>query len=72
MGLKLTYQPGQKVVQMGIQLDPPGHWFSTVARGEPQLTYMISIAFPVGEGMGWHEHDHNVFVGCELRLVKRS
>jgi hypothetical protein len=33
---------------------------------------MISIAFPVGEGMGWHEHDHNVFVGCELRLVKRS
>jgi ubiquinone/menaquinone biosynthesis C-methylase UbiE len=30
-------------------------------RAEPQITE----AFRTGEGMGWHEHDDDVFVGCE-------
>ena len=30
-------------------------------RAEPQL----AEAFRTGEGIGWHEHDHDVFVGCD-------
>jgi len=30
-------------------------------RAEPQITE----AFRTGEGFGWHEHDEDVFVGCE-------
>ncbi len=32
-----------------------------VLRAEPR----ISEAFRTGEGLGWHEHDPEVFVGCE-------
>ena len=30
-------------------------------RAEPQL----AEAFRTGEGIGWHEHDEDVFVGCD-------
>jgi SAM-dependent methyltransferase len=30
-------------------------------RSEPRITE----AFRTGEGVGWHEHDHDVFVGCD-------
>ena len=33
MGLKLTYQPGRKLVHGAIQLDAPGHWFFDGVRG---------------------------------------
>jgi S-DNA-T family DNA segregation ATPase FtsK/SpoIIIE len=33
LGLRLTYQPGRKVVQGAIHLDAPGHWFFDGVRG---------------------------------------
>ena len=33
MGLKLTYQPGQKVIHRAIHLEAPGHWVFDGVRG---------------------------------------
>ena len=48
--------------------DPNGPNFSAVflvglgyLRAEPRITE----AFRTGEGVGWHEHDDDVFVGCD-------
>jgi len=49
--------------------DPDGPIFAPGAfqlalgalRAEPQITQ----AFRTGEGMGWHQHDNDVFAGCE-------
>jgi ubiquinone/menaquinone biosynthesis C-methylase UbiE len=49
--------------------DPDGPVFAPGAfqlalgtlRAEPQITE----AFRTGEGVGWHEHDNDVFAGCE-------
>ena len=44
------YLPGAFVLALGA------------LRAEPRITE----AFRTGAGMGWHEHDQDVFVGCEL------
>jgi ubiquinone/menaquinone biosynthesis C-methylase UbiE len=44
-----VYAPGAFVLALGA------------LRSEPQITE----AFRAGSGMGWHEHDTDVFVGCE-------
>ena len=33
LGLRLTYQPGKKVVRGAINLEAPGHWFFDGVRG---------------------------------------
>jgi ubiquinone/menaquinone biosynthesis C-methylase UbiE len=43
------YMPGAFVLALGA------------LRAEPRITE----AFRTGAGMGWHEHDEDVFVGCE-------
>ena len=42
----------------------PGAFLLALAslRSEPRITE----AFRTGEGMGWHEHDEDLFTGCEL------
>jgi ubiquinone/menaquinone biosynthesis C-methylase UbiE len=44
-----VYAPGAFVLALGA------------LKAEPQITE----AFRTGGGFGWHEHDNNVFVGCE-------
>ncbi|MBW0105766.1 methyltransferase domain-containing protein [Pseudonocardia sp. KRD-291] len=44
-----VYLPGAFVLALGA------------LRAEPR----IAEAFRTGEGMGWHEHDEDVFIGCE-------
>ena len=44
------YLPGAFVLALGA------------LRAEPQIT----AAFRTGAGMGWHEHDDDVFLGCEM------
>ena len=44
------YLPGAFVLALGA------------LRAEPRITE----AFRTGAGMGWHEHDDDVFLGCEL------
>ena len=36
-----------------------------LALGSLQAVGEIETAFRTGKGFGWHEHDHEVFVGCE-------
>ena len=36
-----------------------------LALGTLRANDRITAAFRSGDGMGWHEHDENVFVGCE-------
>jgi 2-polyprenyl-3-methyl-5-hydroxy-6-metoxy-1,4-benzoquinol methylase len=36
-----------------------------LALGALKANDRITAAFKSGEGMGWHEHDEDVFVGCE-------
>jgi ubiquinone/menaquinone biosynthesis C-methylase UbiE len=36
-----------------------------LALGALKANDRIAAAFSSGDGMGWHEHDENVFVGCE-------
>ena len=44
-----VYAPGAFVLALGSLHDEP----------------RITEAFRAGTGMGWHEHDEDVFVGCE-------
>jgi ubiquinone/menaquinone biosynthesis C-methylase UbiE len=44
-----VYAPGAFVLALGA------------LKAEPRITE----AFRSGKGMGWHEHDHDVFTGCE-------
>jgi hypothetical protein len=44
-----VYAPGAFVLALGA------------LKAEPRITK----AFRTGGGVGWHEHDHDVFVGCE-------
>jgi ubiquinone/menaquinone biosynthesis C-methylase UbiE len=37
-----------------------------LALGTLQAVPRITEAFRTGVGLGWHEHDENVFIGCEL------
>ncbi len=46
----LLYLPGAFVLALGM------------LRAEPRIT----DAFRSGAGMGWHEHDDDVFLGCDL------
>src|SRR3954468_14556870 len=45
----LVYMPGAFQLALGT------------LRAEPQITE----AFRTGEGLGWHQHDNDVFAGCE-------
>lgn len=36
-----------------------------LAVGALRAAPAVAAAFTTGEGVGWHEHDENVFVGCE-------
>jgi 2-polyprenyl-3-methyl-5-hydroxy-6-metoxy-1,4-benzoquinol methylase len=36
-----------------------------LALGALRAEERVAAAFRTGEGIGWHEHDSNVFVGCE-------
>ena len=36
-----------------------------LALGALQAEERVAEAFRTGAGIGWHEHDHGVFVGCE-------
>ncbi len=36
-----------------------------LALGALQAEERVAEAFRTGDGIGWHEHDHDVFVGCE-------
>ena len=44
-----VYAPGAFVLALGA------------LKAEPRIT----DAFRTGAGMGWHEHDEDVFLGCE-------
>lgn len=37
-----------------------------LALGALKAGQRITEAFRTGAGLGWHEHDEDVFVGCEL------
>jgi hypothetical protein len=39
---------------------------SLLALGALKAGQRITGAFQTGAGLGWHEHDEDVFVGCEL------
>ncbi len=49
--------------------DPDGPIFAPgafqLALGALKATPEITDAFRTGEGLGWHQHDEDVFVGCE-------
>lgn len=49
--------------------DPDGPIFAPgafqLALGALRAQSRIESAFRTGEGVGWHEHDHDVFSGCE-------
>jgi SAM-dependent methyltransferase len=49
--------------------DPDGPIFAPgafqLALGALKATPEITAAFQSGEGLGWHQHDEEVFVGCE-------
>ena len=54
----------------GVRLaDPDGPVYLpgafVLALGSLQATPRITEAFRTGDGLGWHEHDEDVFVGCE-------
>jgi 2-polyprenyl-3-methyl-5-hydroxy-6-metoxy-1,4-benzoquinol methylase len=71
----VTYDPaderfGLTEEQAFALADPDGVFYAPGAfllavgslRAEPRITE----AFRTGAGLGWHEHDDDVFVGCEL------
>jgi ubiquinone/menaquinone biosynthesis C-methylase UbiE len=49
--------------------NPDGHLYApgafVLALGTLRAVPRITEAFRTGTGMGWHEHDEDVFVGCE-------
>jgi SAM-dependent methyltransferase len=49
--------------------DPDGPIFAPgafqLALGALKAESRIADAFRTGDGFGWHQHDHDVFVGCE-------
>jgi site-specific DNA recombinase len=46
LGLRLTYQPGKRVVRGAISLEAPGHWFSMVWVSEGGLEHTFTGDFP--------------------------
>jgi 2-polyprenyl-3-methyl-5-hydroxy-6-metoxy-1,4-benzoquinol methylase len=66
----VQYDPATKRYQLPVEqafaltsLDLPGafHIISSCFKDEPKITQ----AFRTGEGVGWHEHDANLFFGTE-------
>jgi ubiquinone/menaquinone biosynthesis C-methylase UbiE len=55
--------------QAFVLTDPDGPLYApgafVLALGALKAEAQITEAFRTGAGMGWHEHDKNVFVGCE-------
>ena len=56
-------------VQAFVLADPNGPVYLpgafVLALGALRSIEQITERFRTGAGFGWHEHDHNVFVGCE-------
>ena len=53
--------PEQAAVLIGHDLPGAFHIISSCFKDEPKITQ----AFRTGEGVGWHEHDANLFFGTE-------
>jgi SAM-dependent methyltransferase len=55
--------------QAFVLADPDGAVYApgafVLALGSLQAEEKVAQAFRTGDGIGWHEHDHGVFVGCE-------
>lgn len=55
--------------QAFVLADPDGAVYApgafVLALGSLQAADRVVDAFRTGAGIGWHEHDHKVFVGCE-------
>ncbi len=55
--------------QAFVLADPDGAVYApgafVLALGALQAEPRVTEAFRTGAGIGWHEHDHGVFVGCE-------
>jgi ubiquinone/menaquinone biosynthesis C-methylase UbiE len=55
--------------QAFVLTDPDGPFYAPgafiLALGALKATPQITEAFRTGSGMGWHEQDNDVFVGCE-------
>ena len=70
----VTYEPATETYslteeQAFILATPDGAVYApgafVLALGSLQAVDKIVDAFRTGAGLGWHEHDHDVFVGCE-------
>jgi SAM-dependent methyltransferase len=55
--------------QAFVLADPDGAVYApgafVLALGSLKAEEKVTAAFRTGDGIGWHEHDHGVFVGCE-------
>lgn len=40
-------------------------WAFQLALGTLRAESQVAEAFRTGSGIGWHQHDHEVFAGCE-------
>ncbi|PZS16188.1 MAG: SAM-dependent methyltransferase [Pseudonocardiales bacterium] len=70
----VTYEPATETYslteeQAFILANPDGAVYApgafVLALGSLQAMDKVVDAFRTGAGVGWHEHDHGVFVGCE-------
>jgi ubiquinone/menaquinone biosynthesis C-methylase UbiE len=70
----LNYDPASDSYSMTqeqalVLTDPDGPLYApgafVLALGALKAEPRITEAFRTGNGMGWHEHDNDVFVGCE-------
>ncbi|MDX6201897.1 MAG: hypothetical protein QOJ83_1397 [Frankiales bacterium] len=70
----VTYDPADDTYsltdeQAFVLANPDGAVYApgafVLALGALQAEEQVADAFRTGAGIGWHEHDHDVFVGCE-------
>jgi ubiquinone/menaquinone biosynthesis C-methylase UbiE len=70
----VTYDPAAETYslteeQAFVLADPNGAVYApgafVLALGSLRAVDRLTEAFRTGEGMGWHEHDAEVFIGCE-------
>ncbi len=73
-GHYVTYDPATQTYsltdeQAFVLANPDGAVYApgafVLALGSLQAMDKVANAFRTGAGIGWHEHDHDVFVGCE-------
>jgi 2-polyprenyl-3-methyl-5-hydroxy-6-metoxy-1,4-benzoquinol methylase len=70
----VTYEPANETYslteeQAFVLANPDGAVYApgafVLALGSLQAVDRVADAFRTGAGIGWHEHDHGVFLGCE-------